>query len=121
MLYSGASDELARFSAATGIPVIATTAGGLADFIRTGETGLSVEPADVPALTAAIRAVLDDPATAHLHARSARAEVEELTWDAVARETAQVYLAAKRRPRTPLGRRVIDERPLPERDPTNPV
>ncbi|GAA1095222.1 glycosyltransferase family 4 protein [Tsukamurella spumae] len=107
--------------AATGIPVIATTAGGLADFIRTGETGLSVEPADVPALTAAIRTVLDEPATAHLHARAARAEVEELTWDAVARETAQVYLAAKRRPRTPLGRRVIDERPLPERDPTNPV
>ncbi|RDH10634.1 glycosyltransferase family 4 protein [Tsukamurella pulmonis] len=107
--------------AATGIPVIATTAGGLADFIRTGETGLSVEPADVPALTAAIRTVLDDPAAANGWARAARTEVEELTWEAVARETAQVYLAAKRRPRTPLGRRVIDERPLPERDPTNPV
>ncbi|KXO99170.1 glycosyltransferase family 4 protein [Tsukamurella pseudospumae] len=107
--------------AATGIPVIATTAGGLADFIRTGETGVSVEPADVPGLTAAIREVLDDPAAAHRRAAAARAEVEELTWDAVARETAQVYLAAKRRPRTPLGRRVIDERPLPERDPTNPL
>ncbi|TWS26165.1 glycosyltransferase family 4 protein [Tsukamurella sputi] len=107
--------------AATGIPVIATTAGGLADFIRNDETGLSVEPADVPALTAAIRAVLDDPAAAHRWAAAARTEVEELTWDAVAQETAQVYLAAKRRPRTPLGRRVIDERPLPERDPTNPV
>ncbi|GAB3128614.1 glycosyltransferase family 4 protein [Tsukamurella serpentis] len=107
--------------AATGIPVIATTAGGLADFIRTDETGLSVRPADVPALTAAIRTVLDDPAAAHRRAEAARTEVEELTWDAVARETAQVYLAAKRRPRNPLGRRVIDERPLPERDPTNPV
>ena len=53
--------------------------------------------------------------------QAARTEVEELTWEAVARETAQVYLAAKRRPRTPLGRRVIDERPLPERDPTNPA
>lgn len=107
--------------AATGIPVIATTAGGLADFIRTGETGLSVEPADVPALTAAIRALLDDPASSYAWAAAARAEVEELTWEAVARETTQVYLAAKRRPRTPLGRRVIDERPLPERDPTNPL
>ncbi len=107
--------------AATGIPVIATTAGGLADFIRTGETGRSVEPADVPGLTAAIRAVLDDPEQAHRLARAARAEVEELTWAAVAHETTQVYLAAKRRPRTPLGRRVIDERPLPERDPTNPL
>lgn len=107
--------------AATGIPVIATTAGGLADFIRSGETGESVEPADVPGLTAAIRGVLDDPAAAHRRAAAARVEVEELTWEAVARETVQVYLAAKRRPRNPLGRRVIDERPLPERDPTNPV
>lgn len=107
--------------AATGIPVIATTAGGLADFIRSDETGTSVEPADVPGLTAAIRDVLDDPAAAHRRAEAARAEVEELTWDAVARETTQVYLAAKRRPRNPLGRRVIEERPLPERDPTNPV
>ncbi|KXP04750.1 glycosyltransferase family 4 protein [Tsukamurella tyrosinosolvens] len=107
--------------AATGIPVIATTAGGLADFIRTGETGLSVEPADVPGLTAAIRTLLDDPASSYAWAGAARAEVEELTWEAVAHETAQVYLAAKRRPRTPLGRRVIDERPLPERDPTNPL
>ncbi|WP_019203920.1 glycosyltransferase family 4 protein [Tsukamurella sp. 1534] len=106
---------------ATGIPVVATTAGGLADFIRTGDTGASVPPADVPALTAAIRGVLDDPETAHSGARAARAEVEELTWEAVANETVQVYLAAKRRPRNPLGRRVIDERPLPERDPTNPL
>lgn len=107
--------------AATGIPIIATTAGGLADFIRPGETGVSVDPADVAGLTAAIRGVLDDPAAAHRWAHAARTEVEELTWDAVAAETAQVYLAAKRRPRNPLGRRVIDERPLPERDPTNPV
>ncbi|BDH58482.1 hypothetical protein MTP03_34210 [Tsukamurella sp. PLM1] len=86
--------------AATGIPVIATTAGGLADFIRSGETGESVEPADVPGLTAAIRGVLDDPAAAHRRAAAARVEVEELTWEAVARETVQVYLAAKRRPGT---------------------
>ncbi|GAA1076949.1 MULTISPECIES: glycosyltransferase family 4 protein [Tsukamurella] len=107
--------------AATGIPIIATTAGGLADFIRPGETGVSVDPADVAGLTAAIRGVLDDPLSAHRWAAAARTEVEALTWEAVASETAQVYLAAKRRPRNPLGRRVIDERPLPERDPTNPV
>ncbi|MDF0586067.1 glycosyltransferase family 4 protein [Tsukamurella sp. 8F] len=107
--------------AATGVPLVASTAGGLADFVRTGETGLSAPPADVPALTAAIREVLDDPAAARARAVTARAEVESLTWEAVARETAAVYLAAKRRPRDPLGRRIIDERPLPERDPTNPM
>jgi glycogen(starch) synthase len=107
--------------AATGIPVIASEAGGLADFIRTGETGMSVAPGDVPGLTHAIRGVLDDPATARRWARAARTEVEKLSWAAVAAETAQVYLAAKRRPRNPLGRRPIEERPLPERDPGNPV
>ncbi len=107
--------------AATGIPLVASTAGGLADFVRSGETGASVAPADVTALTSAIRSVLDDPQRARRLARAARTEVELLTWHAVAAETAQVYLSAKRRPRNPLGRTVIVERPLPERDPTNPL
>lgn len=107
--------------AATGVPVVATGAGGLADFIRTGETGMSVPPADVAALTTAIRGVLESPAAARRWARAARTEVEALTWRAVATDTAQVYLAAKRRPRNPLARRPIEERPLPERDPGNPV
>ncbi|GAA4385230.1 glycosyltransferase family 4 protein [Tsukamurella soli] len=107
--------------AATGIPLVASSAGGLADFVRTGETGASYEPADVGGLTSAIRGVLDDPDRARRLARAARTEVEQLTWAAVATETAQVYLSAKRRPRNPLGRTAIVERPLPERDPTNPL
>jgi glycogen(starch) synthase len=39
----------------------------------------------------------------------------DFDWHSVAAETGQVYLAAKRREREPLGRRPIVERALPDR------
>ena len=45
-----------------GTPLVATAAGGLADMIRDGETGLHVPPGDAGALLAALRRLLTDPA-----------------------------------------------------------
>ena len=39
----------------------------------------------------------------------------DFAWQTVAAETSQVYLAAKRAERRPLPRRIIVERPLPDR------
>lgn len=87
-----------------------------------GVTGASFEPADVDGLVQAVRAVLDDPAAAQERAYAARERLTaDFSWDVVAAETAQVYQSAKRRVRTPLGRPVITMRPLPERDPNQPV
>ncbi|MDY7087921.1 MAG: glycosyltransferase family 4 protein [Actinomycetota bacterium] len=44
-----------------GTPLIATAAGGLADMIRDGESGLQVPVGDPDALVAAIRRLLTDP------------------------------------------------------------
>lgn len=109
-------------AAAAGTPLVTSTAGGLGEAVIDGVTGSSFEPADVDGLVAAVRTVLDDPAAAQERAYTARERLTaDFSWDVVAAETAQVYSSAKRRVRTPLGRPVMVERPLPERDPNQPV
>lgn len=69
----------------------------------------------------AVRTVLDDPAAAQDRAWAARERLTaDFAWDVVAQETALVYQSAKRGVRNPMGRPVIVERPLPERDPNQP-
>ncbi|MFE3443666.1 glycosyltransferase family 4 protein [Nocardia sp. NPDC059180] len=109
-------------AAAAGTPLVTSTAGGLGEAVIDGVTGASFEPADVDGLVQAVRAVLDDPTAAQDRAYSARERLTaDFAWDVVAAETAQVYTAAKRRVRTAMGRPVITTRPLPERDPNQPV
>ncbi|MFT3715752.1 MAG: glycosyltransferase family 4 protein [Gordonia sp. (in: high G+C Gram-positive bacteria)] len=106
-------------AAATGIPLVTSTAGGLGEAVIDGETGLTFAPADVDGLAAAVRATLDDPEAAAQRARRARAVLtEEFTWPVIAKRTADVYATARRRPRGPLARPEIPLRPLPDRDPT---
>jgi glycogen(starch) synthase len=59
---------------------------------------------------------LDDPKTAQRRAIAARQRLTaDFDWHSVAAETAQVYLAAKRRQREPLPRLPIVEQALPDR------
>ena len=109
-------------AAAAGTPLVTSTAGGLGELVIDGVTGTSFDPADVTGLVEAVTAVLDDPIAAQHRAYAAHERLsEDFAWDVVAAETIQVYQAAKRRVRNPLGRPVITERPLPERDPNNPL
>ncbi len=103
-------------AAATGAPLATSDVGGLGEAVIDGETGMSFAPRDIGALTTAVRAVLDDPAAAQRRADAARMRLNsDFDWHTVAAETAQVYLAAKRREREPHRRRVIVEHPLPDR------
>jgi glycogen(starch) synthase len=103
-------------AAATGAPLVTSNVGGLGEAVIDGETGVSFPPRDVAALAASVRDVLDDPVAAQRRAIAAR---ERLTsafdWHTVASETAQVYLAAKRREREPHRRAMIVEHALPDR------
>lgn len=108
-------------AAATGVPLIVSTTGGLGEAVREPDTGLTFEPADVAGLAAAVRATLSDPGAAAQRALRARARLTaEFSWAEVAERTASVHLAAKRRVRHAIGRPDIPERPLPERDPGQP-
>ncbi|GAA3957274.1 glycosyltransferase family 4 protein [Gordonia caeni] len=107
-------------AAASGIPLVASDAGGLGEAVLDGETGLTFPPADVTALAGAVCAALDDPEAAALRARRARAVLtEEFTWPVIAERTAAVYQVAPRRPDRTLARPHIPVRPLPDRDPNN--
>ncbi len=79
-------------AAAAGAPLVASTAGGLGDVVVDGVTGVSFPPGDVPALAAAVDAVLADPAAARRRARTARSRLrEEFDWARIAAGTAEVY------------------------------
>jgi len=101
---------------AAGTPLVTTNVGGLGEAVIDGKTGLSVPPRDVPALTAAVRTVLDDPSAAARRAVAARRRLtSDFDWHTVAAHTQQVYVAAKRGERQPLARRPIIEKALPGR------
>ncbi len=103
-------------AAATGAPLVTSNVGGLGEAVIDGETGLSFPPRDIGALAVAVRRVLDDPAAAQRRAVAARERLTcDFDWQTVASETAQVYLAAKRKVREPHRRRTITEHALPER------
>ena len=103
-------------AAAAGTPLVTSNIGGLGEAVINGETGMSCPPRDVAQLAEAVGAVLDDPAAAQRRARAARERLtSDFDWHTVADETAQVYLASKRRERQPLPRLPIVEHALPDR------
>ena len=62
---------------AFGKPVIASRAGGMAEVVADGETGLLVEPGDAESLAAALRRLLADPGLRERFGRAGRARFEE--------------------------------------------
>jgi glycosyltransferase involved in cell wall biosynthesis len=63
-------------------PVVATTAGGLPDKVRDGETGWLVPPGDAPALERAVRTAMGAGTTLGTMGAAGRALVDaEFSWD----------------------------------------
>jgi glycosyltransferase involved in cell wall biosynthesis len=62
---------------AVGLPVVATTVGGIPDVIEDGVTGLLIEPGDQDGLARALSLLLSDAALRHRMGAAARAVVEE--------------------------------------------
>jgi glycogen(starch) synthase len=92
-------------AAAAGAPLVASTAGGLAELVVDGETGLSVTPGDVDGIASAVRAVLTDPTSAARRARAAKARLStEFDWHRIAEQTVEVYRSAEVRDHPTLGR-----------------
>jgi glycogen(starch) synthase len=79
---------------AAGAPVIASSAGGLAEIVTEG-VGLLVPPGNVEALAQAITRVLDDASCADRLVAAGRARVAaHYGWEGIAVRTAEVYARA---------------------------
>lgn len=77
---------------AAGRPVVATRVGGVPELVRDGADGLLVPPGDPPALAAALRALLADPALARRLGEAGRARVyADYTAAAMARRVGALY------------------------------
>jgi alpha-maltose-1-phosphate synthase len=80
---------------ACGIPVVATSVGGISEVVVHDETGWLVPPADPAALAAAMRALLAQPERAAAFGRAGRRRVEaQFSWDRIAERTLEVYREA---------------------------
>jgi glycosyltransferase involved in cell wall biosynthesis len=77
---------------AHGRPVVASAVGGLLDLVVDGETGIHVPPGDVPALRAALERLLGDRELRRRMGEAGRRRAAEgFSWDAVTRETVELY------------------------------
>lgn len=85
---------------AAGLPVVATSVGGVPECIRPGETGILVPPADSAALGDAIVSLLRDPARGRALAERARRDVvERFSPDTLVPQIEAVLADAAARPR----------------------
>jgi glycosyltransferase involved in cell wall biosynthesis len=79
-------------------PVVATRVGGLAEVLRDGVHGLLVEPGDVEGLARALATLLTDAGLRRRMAEAIRTlAAGDLSWDAVAARTLEVYGEIRRR------------------------
>ena len=79
---------------AAGVPVVTTRAGGLAEVVRDGETGLLADLGSPDSVAAALAYVLDDPARARALGEAGRARAREgYSLERMVRETTDLYEA----------------------------
>jgi len=64
---------------AAGLPVVATSVGGIPDTVEHGRTGLLVHPGDVPQFAEALKALANDPDRRAYFAQNARSRAERFS------------------------------------------
>jgi phosphatidylinositol alpha 1,6-mannosyltransferase len=67
---------------ASGLPVVAAPAGGVADHLRDGENGLAYPPGDVESMAEALATLVRDRALGAALAAGARRTAEAMSWEA---------------------------------------
>lgn len=77
---------------ACGVPVVASSVGGLIDTVVEDVTGVHVPPRDPAALAEALAALLADPERARAYGVAGRERVESrYSWDRIAADTERAY------------------------------
>lgn len=79
---------------AAGRPVVATSVGGVPEFVSQGETGLLVPPEDPVALAAAMAWLDDNPTSARTFGERGRIRAGDFDWAEISADYRQVYADA---------------------------
>jgi glycosyltransferase involved in cell wall biosynthesis len=83
---------------ASGLPVVAIRAGGVGEIVRSGETGILVEPSALPSeMAGALLGLVNTPSLRLEMAESARAYALTQTWPAIMGRLRERYLALAER------------------------
>jgi glycosyltransferase involved in cell wall biosynthesis len=80
-------------AAACGVPIAATTAGGIPEIVADGSSGLLAPPRDPEALAGAIARLLGDPALAQRLAAQAREDLPDFGLERMAGQMEDIYAA----------------------------
>ncbi len=81
----------------TGLPVVTTTVGGIAETIQSGKNGLLVKPFSSKQFSEAILYLLEHPAeAAEMGAKARKTIVDEYDWSIVVKQALKVYDEALR-------------------------
>jgi glycosyltransferase involved in cell wall biosynthesis len=86
---------------ASGLPVIATSSGGIVDIVTDGVNGRLVPPNDVTALAAALTQLVDDAPFRATLAQGAVDSACTSSWDESIDSLEETLVRARREPRTP--------------------
>ncbi len=78
-------------------PLVATTRGGMREFVRDGIDGVIVDPESTSSLADAIGALVADPARARRLAEAGHARIPDFAWDKVVQQYESLYRTATRR------------------------
>ncbi len=79
---------------ACGVPVVASSVGGLIDSVVSGTTGTHVPPRDPAAIAEAVSELLTNPEQRAAYGRAGRRRMtDRYSWDRVAADTERVYRA----------------------------
>ena len=76
---------------ACGVPVVATTAGGIPEIVKNGETGLTVNIGDETALASAVEKIIANPDYKNSLVKNATAFVNQFSVKATALQTKAIY------------------------------
>jgi glycosyltransferase involved in cell wall biosynthesis len=90
----------------SGLPVVALRAGGVGETVRSGTTGILVEPSEPPArFASALLALVEQPALRKTMAEAAHCYAASQSWDAIMAALRDRYQSVIDAPATPLVRK----------------
>ena len=91
------SPAVVKEAMAAGVPVVATTIGGIGEILQDGAQGLLMPPGDEEALASALERLLADPGLRRAMGEAGRDRSRDFSMDRMVEQTEAIYLRLRER------------------------